>query len=154
MDELCFMFGHRTCPETLFPQIVAAVREHIEKYGCDNFVVGHRGEFDRLASRAVAALKPQYPGIRLSRLEPYYHPHKSYYTPEGVDNHLYPYGLEFVPKSLAILKANEIIIDDYCSTVICFVQRSTASNTYKLLERAKQKKNLVITNLGQIAPEN
>ena len=154
MDEICFMFGHRYCPEALFPQIVAAVREHIESHGCDHFIVGHRGEFDRLASRAVIAMKEIYPHIKLDRLEPYYHSHKPYYSPEGVDSHLYPYGLELVPKSLAILKANEIMIDDYCSTVICFVQYSTASNTYKLLERAKRKKNLVITNLGQLAPEN
>lgn len=151
MDEICFMFGHRTCPESLFPKIVAAIREHIEVHGCDLFVVGSRGEFDRLASRAVAALKPQYPGVKLWRLEPYYHPHKPYYTPEGVDNHLYPQGMEFVPKNLAILKANEIMIDDYCSTVICFVQYSTASNTYKLLERAKRKEDLIITNLAQNA---
>ena len=148
MDNMCFMFGHRYCPENMFPQIVAAIREHITVHGCDRFIIGHRGEFDHLATRAVIALKSQYPFIRLIKLEPYYQPHKPYYTQEGVDDHLYPWGLEMVPKNIAIRKANEFIIDDYCSTIICFVNRSAASNTYNLLKRAEKKGNIIITNLG------
>lgn len=148
MIKNCFLFGHRNCPDAIFPDIVAAVRQYIEAQSVEDdiiFTVGHRGNFDRLATRAIIALKERYPHIRLNRLIAYYHPHKSVYVPEGVDDTHYPMGLEFVPKNLAIVKANEFMVA-HCSDIICYVWHP-ASNTQKLLEQA-QRRNIPIINIA------
>ena len=147
----CFLFGHSTCPDHIFPQLVRAIEKLIVEEGTVVFIVGHRGAFDRLAERAVCALKEKYPHIRLRRLIAYYRPHgKDPYFPEGVDSTYYPEGLEFVPKPFAIVRANEMTVDN-SPIVICYVCH-TMTNTHKLYYRALRKGKKVI-NLGTLAAD-
>ena len=147
----CFLFGHGTCPDSIFPALVRAIEKLIVEEGTTVFTVGHRGQFDRLAERAVCALKEKYSHIRLRRLIAYYRPHgKEPYYPEGVDYTYYPEGLEFVPKPFAIVRANEMTVDN-SPIVICYVCH-TMTNTHKLYYRALRKGKKVI-NLGSLPPE-
>ena len=145
-NQICFLFGHGDCPEALFPKIVTAVETLITEHGCTNYCIGHRGDFDHLATRAVIALKEKYPHLSVRRLIAYYNPHKSVYCPEGVDCTYFPPGMETVPKSIAIRVANESMIDD-ADFVICYVNHHF-SNAHKALEYAQRRKDLQIINLG------
>lgn len=55
--KTCFFIGHRDTPESIQPQLDAAVERHIVEYGVTDFVVGHYGAFDRMAARAVRESK-------------------------------------------------------------------------------------------------
>lgn len=144
--QSCFLFGHGDCPEILFPEIVRAVETLIVEHGCKNYYIGHRGNFDRLATRAVIALKEKYPFLSLQRVIAYYHPRKRVYCPKGVDDTFFPFGMESVPKSIAIRIANEHMID-MVDLVICYVNHHF-SNAHKTLEYARRRKDLTIINLG------
>lgn len=145
-NQSCFLFGHKDCPENLFPEIVRAVETLIVEHGCQRYFVGHRGNFDRLATRAVLALKEKYPFLSLQRVIAYYHPRKPVYCPEGVDSTFFPFGMESVPKSIAIRVANEKMID-MVTFAICYVNHHF-SNAHKALEYAWHRKELTIINLG------
>ena len=57
MNKFCFLFGHRDAPESILPQIEQAVEAQYLIHGIEEFVVGHRGNFDSLAARAVRSVK-------------------------------------------------------------------------------------------------
>ena len=61
----CFFIGHGDAPETVMPRLLQAVETHIVTYGVQEFVVGHYGNFDRLAAQAVRQLKKQHPQVIL-----------------------------------------------------------------------------------------
>lgn len=46
----CFFIGHREASEKMYPELKAAVEQHITEYGVTEFIVGHYGGFDRLAA--------------------------------------------------------------------------------------------------------
>ena len=46
----CFFIGHRDTPDSIYPDLLRAVEEHITKYGVTEFIVGHYGSFDFLAA--------------------------------------------------------------------------------------------------------
>lgn len=105
--KTCFFIGHRDAPETVRPLLDAAVERHITEYGVTEFVVGHYGRFDFMAAGAVRKAKERHPNVTLTLLLPYYpfdHDTSDY------DRTYYPEGLEAVPKSFAIVRANEHII--------------------------------------------
>lgn len=68
--KLCFFMGHRDAPEALFPALEAEVERHITGLGGTDFVVGHYGQFDRLAARAVRQAKKRHPQVSLTLLLP------------------------------------------------------------------------------------
>ena len=68
----CFFIGHREAPDNVLPILQEAVNKHIEEYGVTEFIVGHYGNFDHLAAKAVIAAKRLHPGITLSLLIPYH----------------------------------------------------------------------------------
>ena len=51
----CFFIGHRETPDTVLPLLQETVNKHIECYDVTEFVVGHYGNFDYLAAKAVIA---------------------------------------------------------------------------------------------------
>lgn len=46
----CFFIGHREAPDSLLPQLSAAVERHIMELGVTEFVVGSYGWFDSMAA--------------------------------------------------------------------------------------------------------
>lgn len=114
--KTCFFIGHRDAPDELRPLLAEAVERHIMQYGVTEFIVGHYGHFDAMATSAVKTAKQQYPGITLVLLLPYYpYPHET----DDYDATFYPPGMENVPKPYAIVRANEYTLrnSDY---LICF----------------------------------
>lgn len=68
----CFFIGHRETPDNVLPILQEAVNKHIEDDGVTEFIVGHYGNFDYLAAKAVTAAKQLHPDITLSLLIPYH----------------------------------------------------------------------------------
>ena len=73
----CFFIGHRYAPSELRPRLDAEIERHIVDYGVSEFVVGHYGDFDRMAAAAVRSAKQRHPALRLTLPLPYCPPRKA-----------------------------------------------------------------------------
>ena len=143
----CFFIGHRDAPEDLRPLLSEAVERHITQCGVTEFIVGHYGRFDAMASSAVRAAKQLHPEISLVLLLPYY---PFPYETDGFDATFYPPDMESVPKPFAIVRANEYVIRtaDY---LICY-DRGQIGKTRDFVElaRKRERKGLIhIENLAE-----
>lgn len=133
----CFFTGHREADENLMPRLCEAVEQHIREYGVTEFVVGHYGNFDRLAAKAVADAKKRHPEVALTLLLPYHPSEQKIEIPPVFDGTIYPEGLEKSPKRFAIVKANRYMVE-HCDYLIAYVWHP-ASNSRKILEYAKAR---------------
>lgn len=151
MDEVekaCFLFGHADCPDGVLPQIEEAVERHYLENGVRFYYVGNRGRFDALAATAVARVKKRHRDIQLHLVLAYHPSERTVDLWGGFDGSYYP-PLEGVPRSLAIVKANQYMVDT-SDTLICYVMH--IGNTRKLLEyaqRRQKKGGLFIENLAE-----
>lgn len=133
----CFFIGHREAPDTLFPLLADAVEHHISAFGVSEFIVGHYGNFDRLAAKAVILSKVKHPDVTLTLLLPYHPAERPIKIPAGYDNSFYPPGMERVPRKMAIVRANRYMVDnvDY---LIAYAWHP-ASNARELVEYAERR---------------
>ena len=140
----CFFIGHRYADERIYEKLLAAVDTHISAYGVTDFLVGHYGDFDRMAARAVAEARRAHPGISLTMLLPYYPEDRVISVPPIFDGTFYPPGMEFCPKRYAIVWANQYAIEhsDYLIAYVTGVGKSR-----DFLDYAKQK-GVSVLNLG------
>lgn len=146
----CFFIGHREASEEIYPALLAAVEQHILEYGVTEFIVGHYGGFDRLATAAVKAVKCFHPEVKLTLLLPYHPAERPISTPDGFDGTFYPPGMESVPRRFAIPKANRYAVD-HADYLIAYV-RYPASNARRLMEYAQRKEKrgtIAVFNLFQ-----
>ena len=141
--KMCFMVGHRDANMDVYQKLEVAVNLHIMEHGIDEFIIGHYGNFDRMAARAVQDAKILHPKVKLTLLRPYL---DDYPLPEGFDGSIYPDGLEAVPRRFAILQANHKIIE-CCTHVIVYV-RYTFGGAYQCLEYARRKKKHILNING------
>ena len=141
----CFFIGHREASGELLPVLRQTVEKHICEYGVTEFIVGGYGGFDHLAARALISLKQQYPQIILSLLIPYHPAERPIETPPGFDNTYYPPGMEKVPHKLAIVRANQYMVE-HVDYLIAYAWHP-ASNARDLVEYA-EKRGVQTTNLG------
>ena len=137
----CFFIGHRDAPEGLLPAVQAAAEGLIVGAGVRDFYVGSRGNFDRLAARAVRGLMEAHPGVRLFRVLAYL-PGAGEGVPPGFSGTVYPEGLETVPRRYAILRANRAMVDA-CPFLIAYAPYETG-NARKVAEYARRKGRKVI----------
>lgn len=139
----CFFIGHREAPDALLPAIQSTVEKVITEYGVNEFVVGHYGNFDRLAMSAVVTAKHNHPRISLLMLLPYHPSESPVLLPTGFDGTYYPDGMEAVPRRYAISRANRCAVD----AADCLIAYAIhpASNARKLVEYAcrREKKGLI-----------
>ena len=133
----CFFIGHRETPDTVLPLLQETVNKHIECYDVTEFVVGHYGNFDYLAAKAVIAAKQLHPEISLSLLIPYHPAERPIKKTKGFDNTYYPPGMEDVPRKLAIVRANRYMVD-HTDFLIAYAWHP-ASNARDLLEYARKR---------------
>ena len=133
----CFFIGHRDAPESVYPALFRTVEEHITAHGVTEFVVGHYGNFDAMAARAVMDAKRQYPHVRLIRLLPYHPKPGDTELPEGFDGSWYPSALDGVPKRVAILRANRCAVEN-AQYLIAYAHHP-ASNARDLVEYARSR---------------
>lgn len=140
----CFFIGHRYADERIYEKLLTAVDTHISAYGVTDFLVGHYGDFDRMAARAVAEARRAHPGISLTMLLPYYPEDRVISVPPIFDGTFYPPGMEFCPKRYAIVRANQYAIE-HSDYLIAYVTGIGKSRDF--LDYAKHK-GVTICNLG------
>ena len=133
----CFLIGHHDAPESIYPALQREIERHITELGVTEFIVGHYGNFDRMAARALVAAKQIHPEISLWLLLPYHPAEQKVDVPKVFDGSFYPEGMEKVPRRLAILRANQYVVD-HVNFLIAYI-RYTGSNSHKLVEAAKRK---------------
>lgn len=135
--KTCFFIGHRETSERVLPALAQEVERHITEYGVTEFVVGHYGNFDRLAAHAVREAKEGRPEVTLTLLLPYHPAEQSIPVPKGFDRTLYPPGMETVPRRLAIVRANHWMLchSDY---LIAYVSHPSAGSR-EVLEEARRR---------------
>ena len=141
----CFFIGHRETSDSIFPALVQAVERHITEYGVTEFIVGHYGNFDRLAARAVLKAKEHHPQVTLFLLLPYHPADRPIPAPEGFDGTFYPPGMERVPKRAAIVRANRYMAD-HCDFLIAYGWHP-ASNARELVDYAQARGTVQVDNL-------
>ena len=150
LKKTCFFIGHRDAPEELMPLLLKSIEKLIVKFDVKCFIVGQYGNFDRMATSAIQTMKKQYPFISASLLCPYHPAERTVILPDKFDDRIYPFGMELVPKPLAILRANQYMIQN-SDFLIVYCWNSTG-NTYKFLQQARKRAengDLHIENLAQ-----
>ncbi len=145
MGHTCFFIGHRETSDSIFPALVQAVERHVTEYGVTEFIVGHYGNFDRLAARAVLKAKERHPQVTLFLLLPYHPADRPIPAPEGFDGTFYPPGMERVPKRAAIVRANRYMAD-HCDFLIAYAWHP-ASNARDLVDYAQARDTVQVDNL-------
>ena len=145
----CFFIGHREASSEVLPALTEAVEQHIVEYGVAEFIVGHYGGFDRMAAKAVIAAKERHPGITLSMLIPYHPAERPIEPPPGFDNTFHPPGMEKVPRSLAIVRANRYLVD-HVDYLIAYVWHpaSNARNLLRYAEKRSKHTQITVTNIS------
>ncbi len=118
-------------PENIYPELAQTMEQLIEQ-GVTDFYVGHYGNFDHLAARAVIAAKQRHPEVRLTMLLPYHPAEREVILPSGFDSSLYPPGMENVPRRFAIARANRWMVE-HCTHLVAYVTHP-ASNAGKVVE--------------------
>ena len=146
----CFFIGHRETPDNVLPILQEAVNKRIEDDGVTEFIVGHYGNFDDLAAKAVIAAKQLHPEIILSLLIPYHPAERPIKKLKGFDNTYYPPGMEDVPRKLAIVRANRYMVD-HVDFLIAYAWHP-ASNARELVEYAEKKMTKGIIQVTNLAP--
>ncbi len=111
MSKFCFLLGHRDAPDYLTDKLVSAINDIHRLHGIEDFIVGNRGNFDRIAKHAFLFSKRSNPKIKLYLLTAYHPCERKTEIDSSFDGILYPEGMEFVPKKLAIIKANQKMIE-------------------------------------------
>ena len=140
----CFFIGHRHAEERIYEKLLTAIDTHISAYGVTDFLVGHYGDFDRMAARAVAEARRTHPGISLIMLLAYYPVDRAFCVTTFFDGTFYPPGMEFCPKRYAIVRANQYAIErsDYLIAYVTGVGKSRDFLSYA------ERKGVPVCNLG------
>lgn len=105
----CSLFGHRDTDESIMPKIEAAIINAIENDGVNLFLVGNNGKFDKMARRLLVKLKSKYAidyRVVLSAI-----PIKKREGDDYSDT-VFPEFLQNVPPKFAILRRNELMIEN------------------------------------------
>lgn len=142
----CFFIGHWEAPESVYPELVQTVEQLIEQ-GVTDFYVGHYGNFDRLAARAVITAKQRHSEVRLTMLLPYHPAEREVVLPSGFDGSLYPPGMEKVHRQFAIPRANRWMVEQ-CTHLVAYVTHPD-SNAGKVVEWGRRGSEKVIIELGR-----
>ena len=133
----CTFFGHHDCPDTLMPQLEAAITLCIRD-GVSLFYVGNHGHFDALVLSALQRMQRIFPEIQYYIVLAY--------LPTGAtssDVHsLFPEGIENAPRRFAISWRNRWMLarSDY---VISYVAHSWG-NASQLLALARRQGKTVL----------
>ena len=140
----CFFIGHRHAEERIYEKLLTAVDTHISEYGVTDFLVGHYGDFDRMAARSVAEARRAHPSISLTMMLPYYPEDRVISVPPIFDGTFYPPDMELCPKRYAIVRANQYAIEhsDYLIAYVTGVGKSRDFLNYA------ERKGVPICNLG------
>ncbi len=139
---ICTFFGHRDCPEEIYPMLYDAIETLIRQKGVRCFYVGNQGRFDEMALKALRALIQVYPEIEYAVVLAYM-PRKAHgMNPEET---VFPEGFESFPPRFAISHRNRWMLErtDYVITHVKYGWGGAA----QFAEKAKRAGKTVI-NIG------
>lgn len=134
----CFLIGHHDAPESIYPALQREIERHITKMGVTEFIVGHYGNFDRMAARALVEAKQVHPEISLWLLLPYHPAEQKVEVPEGFNGSYYPEGMESAPRRVAIVKANRYVLENV-EYLIAYVTHRFG-NVWNLIDYAENRR--------------
>lgn len=135
--KMCFFIGHRDTGSDVVPLLKQEVERHISEYGVTEFIVGHYGTFDTMAANAVVHAKKRHPKVSLTLLLPYHPAERPVRISDGFDGTLYPPDMERVPKRLAIVLANQYVLQ-HCTHLIACV-RHPSGGSWEILSAARKR---------------
>ena len=147
-SDFCFLFGSSTAPESCTESVLKAVEDCYTKHGIRTFVVGHYGNFDRIAAHALTLLKARHEDVNLLLLIPYHpsirpvEPHQGFQT-------YYPDGQETAIPQFAITTANNKMIRE-CTVAVCYPHGVT--NSRKMYEKVLKRK-IPVYNVKEISAD-
>lgn len=140
----CTFAGHSEIQNSnLVEEIKTTAKELITEYGVNEFWVGHYGDFDHYAAKAIRELKREY-DIELVLVIPYLTKEIEEYKEEyyrNFDALIMADIPEKTPKKLKIIKANQYMVDE-SEYLICYVKNSWGG-VVKTLDYAMQKKKKI-----------
>jgi len=146
MDKICFLFGHSTAPENILPLLEREIEECCLQKEIKTFVVGRRGNFDKLARTAVKAVKSKHSDVKLYLLYCYHPSEERGNISKDFDGSIYPDGMENVPRRFAIVEANQRMVKS-ADIVICYAEYP--GNSRELMGYAQRQGKSIIN----IAPK-
>ena len=149
MGTSCYFIGHREADKEVLWVLAEEIERHIVDYDVTDFFVGHYGRFDLLASDAVELAKLRHPEVHMMLVLPYHPAIQPIKTPKGFDGTYYPWEDEKIPKRLAIIKANQRMVDT-CDYLIAYAHHHLGG-TGQIVEYARKRetKGLIrVTNLS------
>lgn len=135
--KACTFFGHRDCPDTIYPRLRNCIEDLIVHHEVQCFYIGHQGRFDVLALHALRELKKMYPKICYYVVLAYLPNRKMPYPPEET---IYPEGLETVPCRLAIARRNEWMLKNAEFVITYVVSPAGGAAKYKQIAFVRGKK--------------
>lgn len=149
----CFLMGQHDAPEAIYERLCQELKKLVRQDGVTEMIVGHRGNFDRLATAAIQTVLREKPELYGRVLVAYHDSSDVVPLPEFFEAHYYPIELYAVPLRHAIVKANQIALEQ-CDFFLTYCDRE-GGNAGKLLRRARrmEKKGYIkIVNLAQNDP--
>lgn len=149
--KICCFAGHGKIygnTNKLKEIIIKTAEELITNYGVTEFLVGHYGDFDRIATSCIRELKNRF-NVKLVLVVPYLtkeiNENKDYYRKsyDCIERVEIPID---TPKRLYIIISNEYMVN--CSDyMICYIDHSYGG-AYRTYAYAERKKNIKIFNIA------
>ena len=134
----CTFFGHRNCPLSILSSLKTTIVHLIERHHVDTFYVGNQGSFDRLVFRTLIQFKEKYTHISISVVLAYI----TQKTMIPSEYTLFPEGIEFVPKRIAIPWRNEWMIRN-SEYVVAYLE-SGFGGTFNAVNYARKHHKTII----------
>ena len=139
--KTCTFFGHRDCPDSMEDRLYQTVETLIVTQDVNCFLVGDKGNFDRIVHRVLHHLQNQYIiscTVVLSSL--------SSWPPRGFEkNTLFPWGIEAVPPRFSILYRNQYMLN--CADMVVAYVSHPFGGAAQFIEKAI-KQNKPVINLA------
>ena len=145
----CFLMGQHDASDAIQQWVCEELDKLVRYEGVTQMIVGHRGSFDRMGIAAIQGGLRQKPELYGYLLVAYHDSSDTVALPEFFESYYYPIALYEVPQRYAIVKANEIALNE-CDYLLTYCNRD-GGNTGKLLRRAKRmekKGYLKVVNLA------
>lgn len=147
----CFFIGHHDAPDSIQKRLNETVEHLVSDCCVTEFIVGHYGNFDRMAVEAIQRAIQRFPEKEVIAflLEPYFPGDRQIIVPHYFEDIYYPAGMETVPKRFCILRANQKALNsaDY---LVAYVRRE-GGNSATLLRSAKRLErqgNMTVINIA------
>lgn len=137
--KTCTFFGHRDCPDSVYPLLRNTIINLIENNNVLNFYVGNHGNFDSLVIKIFKELLPVYPNIKFFVVLAYMPSTRNLYSEFILRNSIFPEGIETIPKRFAISHRNRWLVNNSDILVTYVTHSSGGAAQFSALAEKKHK---------------